>query len=293
VRTDVSQLVQLVDGMQQPPVGWAEIQRQQQSALRRYSTWSKFHNGPRRRGILLKRLGKYPDAVLVAGCQRSGTTMLTRIIAQSTGFRGLALTDDDELDAALALCGEIDLPGQARYCFQTTYLNEAYREYGTMGSSHRLIWVIRNPYSVVHSMIHNWKRFALSELYEACGLDGVKSGRLQRTGLPWPLGPSRLEKACLSYSAKTMQILEIRKLIAPARIFVADYDQMVRSPGVWLHAIFRFIDEPFNDAYGSMVRDDSIGKANALSASKRQLIEELCEPAYRTCLNLVSGAAFA
>jgi Sulfotransferase domain len=243
--------------------------------------------------MLLKRLGRYPDAVLVAGCQRSGTTMLTRIIAQATGFRGLALTHDDELDAALALCGEIDLPGQARYCFQTTYLNEAYREYGTMGSSHRLIWVVRNPYSVVHSMIHNWKRFALSELYEACGLDGVNSSRLQRTGFPWPLGPSRLEKACLSYSAKTMQVLEIRKLIPPACIFVADYDQMVHSPGVWLHAIFRFIGEPFKDAYGAMVRADSIKKANTLSPRARRFIEELCEPAYRQCLTLVPSAAFS
>ena len=58
--------------------------------------------------------------------------MLTRVIAGSSDFRGLALTHDDELDAALALCGEIDLPSGPRYCLQTTYLNERYPEYGSL-----------------------------------------------------------------------------------------------------------------------------------------------------------------
>jgi hypothetical protein len=274
--------------MHQPPVGPDEIEPQQRSALRRCNTWRKFHSGPRTRGTLLKNLTKYPDAVLVAGCQRSGTTMLTRIIAQARGFRGLALTHDDELDAALALCGEIDLPGTSRYCFQTTYLNDAYPEYQTMGSGNRLIWVVRNPYSVVHSMVNNWRRFALTELYQACGLDTAASARLQRVGFPWPLGPSSLEKACLSYSAKSLQILAIRDLIPSSRVFVADYDRMVSSPRVWLTAIFRFIGEPFRDAYGSMVRGDSIKKANALSPDTRRFIQEICEPAYRQCLNAVS-----
>jgi Sulfotransferase domain len=285
-------MLRRLDGTHQPPVGPAEIEPRQRSALRRYNTWRKFHDGPRKRGSLLKNLTKYPDAVLVAGCQRSGTTMLTRIIAQAMGFRRLALTHDDELDAALALCDEIDLPGKSRYCFQTTYLNEAYREYRTMGSGNRLIWVVRNPYSVVHSMVNNWRRFALTELYEACGLDHTNSARLQRVGFPWPFGPSYLEKACLSYSAKTMQILEIRELIPPSRILVTDYDQMVKSPDVWLRAIFRFIGEPFDDAYSSMVRADSINKANALSPAARRFIHELCEPAYRRCLNAVSGPVF-
>ena len=72
--------------------------------------------------------------------------MLPRLIASSSGFRGLALTRDDELDAALALCGAIDLPPGPRYCLQTKFLNERYAEYGALDPSQLLIWVVRNPY---------------------------------------------------------------------------------------------------------------------------------------------------
>ena len=87
--------------------------------------------------------------------------MLTRLIAGAPGFTRLALTADDELDAALALAGLIDLPVGSRYCFQTTYLNECYADYRMLGPGQRLIWVLRNPYSVVYSMLYNWGRFAL------------------------------------------------------------------------------------------------------------------------------------
>ena len=60
-----------------------------------------------------------------------------------------ALTTDDELDAALALAGLVDLPLERRYCFQTTYLNERYEDYRTLDAGQRLIWVLRNHYSVV------------------------------------------------------------------------------------------------------------------------------------------------
>src|SRR5262245_47784686 len=113
--------------------------------LRRYRDWKRFHAGPRRDAApLLGALSRYPRAAMVAGCQRSGTTMLTRIIAASAGFRPLSLTRDDELDAALALCGAIELPVEHRYCFQTTYLNERYREYGNLRPENRLVWVVRH-----------------------------------------------------------------------------------------------------------------------------------------------------
>jgi ligand-binding sensor domain-containing protein len=36
---------------------------------------------------------------------------------------------DDELDAALILSGHVDHQQNGRYCFQTTYINECFREY--------------------------------------------------------------------------------------------------------------------------------------------------------------------
>lgn len=272
------------------PVQPNEVATAHRQVLRRFRSWRRFHHGPRQSPeLLLRKLSRYPNAVLVAGCQRSGTTMLTRIIAQSAGFRGLALTDDDELDAALALCGEVDLPLRARYCFQTTYLNERFPEYRIIGPDHRLIWVLRNPHSVVYSMVYNWRRFALNELYEGCGLTLAMTERLRNIRWPWPWGPSRIEKACLSYSAKTTQINAITQLVPPHQILVVDYDDLLQAPQEWLPRIFAFIGESYDPGYALSVCSSSLQKANLLSSPANHLIAAQAEPVYRDCLALVSS----
>jgi hypothetical protein len=271
------------------PVQPEEIAPEQRAALSRLRTWQRFHRGPRRSSRpLLGELARYPDAVLVAGCQRSGTTMLTRLIARSPGFRGLALTSDDELDAALALAGEIELPAGPRYCLQTTYLNERHPEYELMGPQNRLIWVLRNPRSVVYSMVYNWRRFALNELYASCGLRLAASPRQRHPGRPWPLGPSRIEKACLSYSGKTAQIKAIGPLVGTDRVLVLDYDELVTSPQEWLPRVFAFIGAPYDPSYAAGIRSSSLNKAQRLRDSAMRLIAETAEPVYRDCLGLVT-----
>jgi hypothetical protein len=213
--------------------------------------------------------------------------MLTRIIASSSGFWRLALTQDDELDAALALCGQVDLPLQARYCFQTTYLNERYSEYATLRPAQRLIWVLRDPHSVVHSMVYNWKRFALAELYAACG--APDSPRPYQPWRPWRRGPSRLEMACHAYRGKTRQILEIARRVPAAQLFVVDYDQLVQSPHEWLPRIFDFIHEPYREAYAQGVRSSSLKKAQDLTPAERHRIDEVALPAYDECSALRSA----
>lgn len=274
------------------PVQPHEIDPAQRPALHHYRSWRRFHFGPRLSPLpLFGNMKRYPQAVLVAGCQRSGTTMLTRLIAGSAGFRGLALTHDDELDAALALCGEVDLPLDVRYCFQTTYVNQRYPEYHMMGPENRLIWVLRNPHSVVYSMAHNWRRFALNELFEGCALTLAKTPRMKNYRWPWPWGPSRIEKACLSYCAKTAQIKEIMRLVVPRQVFVIDYDSLVRMPQEWLPRIFAFIDEPYDPEYARDVRSSSLRKAQGLSSAANSLIMTEAEPVYSDCLALVSSAA--
>lgn len=270
------------------PVRANEIVERERPVLTQYGTWRRFHFGPRMQFIpLMRNLGAYPDCLLVAGCQRSGTTMLTRIIANAAGFRPLRLTHDDELDAALALRGLVHLPGNTRYCFQTTYLNERYAEYGTLGPRQRLIWVLRRPSSVIYSMVYNWKRFALNELYASCGVSRAESNRQRRQRLPWPMGPSRLERACLSYAAKTSQIHAIAKLLPREQLLVVEYDQLVRQPHAWLPRIFAFAEEPYQARYAQAVRADSTGKADRLPAAARALVEKYAEPVFRECLALV------
>ena len=273
------------------PVQPHEIDAAQRPTLRRFRSWPRFHHGPRQSSQpLLSKLSRYPDAVLVAGCQRSGTTMLTRVIAQSASFRGLALTDDDELDIALALCGEVDLPIGARYCFQTTYVNERYPEYRMMGPNHRLIWVLRNPQAVVYSMVYNWRRFALNELYEGCGQTLAMTTRLRNVRRPWPCGPSRIEKAYLSYSAKTGQIKAISEMVPPHQVFVLDYDDLVKIPQEWLPQIFAFIGAPYDPGYAGSVRTSNRRKPERLSTAANRLIAEQAESVYRGCLALMPNA---
>jgi hypothetical protein len=264
----------------------ADLEPGQRSALRRYGTWRRFHHGPRSgTDPLLNAVGRYPNAVLVAGCQRSGTTMLARIIARSPQFTRLKLTHDDELDAALALCGQIDLPAQGRYCFQTTYLNERFIEYRKLRQDQRLVWVLRNPYSVVYSMVHNWKRFALNELYQGCCLP-VTTG-VQAITPPWPLGPSSFTKACKAYAAKAAQILSIRTIVSHAQLLVVDYDALVLEPYEWLGRIFAFIGALYETAFASAVRVVSLSQASQLTSRQQLQIRKIAEPTCRQCLKIL------
>jgi Sulfotransferase family len=249
--------------------------------LDRYGSWQRFHWGVRRRLPLLKSLSRYPRCVLVAGCQRSGTTMLARLIANAPGFTRLKLTGHDELDAALVLAGFIDLPQQRRYCFQTTYLNENFHEYRTLAADQRLIWVVRNPYSVVYSMLHNWRRFALNELYQGCGVPNAGRERMA-----WPFGPSRLTKACLAYRGKVAQIMSIRHLLSPEQLLVVDYDRLVAAPSDWLPGIFAFAEAPYDASIAREVHRGSGAEADRLSGSARRLIERLTWSTYRECVAL-------
>ena len=270
----------------------ASVPAVQRGSLERYGTWQRFHRGVRRDGTpLLQNLERYPRCVLVAGCQRSGTTMLTRLIAGAAGFTRLELTADDELDAALALAGLIDLPQERRYCFQTTYLNERFGEYRVMRSDQRLIWVLRNPYSVVYSMLHNWRRFGLNELYRGCGVQTTTSARLRRSGMMWPFGPSRIEKACLAYRGKVAQILEIRRLLRPEQLLTVDYDNLIALPHEWLPRIFAFAEAQYDATYAREVRVDSLKKADRLSASARRLVEQFALPTYRECIGLAAASS--
>ena len=270
------------------------IPESQHAWLDRYRTWQRFHRGIRKPGLpLLKNLPSYERCVLVAGCQRSGTTMLTRLIASAPGFARLRLTQDDELDAALALAGYVDLPRDRRYCFQTTYLNECFLDYRGLGPQQRLIWVLRNPYSVVHSMLHNWGRFALNELYDGCGVPSANSERLRRSKLVWPFGPSRVEKACLAYRGKVAQILSIRHLLRPEQLLTIDYDLLSAAPDEWLPRIFEFASATYHPSYARQVRRDPARKADALSSRMRRQVEQLAWPTYSECIVLAAGHGVA
>lgn len=215
--------------------------------------------------------------------------MLARIIFQSKGMVNYWVGKDDELDAALILSGRMQHTVQAgRYCFQTTYVNECYEEYYAHAGHFKMIWVLRNPYSTVHSLLHNWKRFAFNELFDASGVRLLDNREKERYELFGRLALSRLRRACLSYNGKTFQMFDLMEQLGRNHIFVADYDQLVTDVQRVLSAIYEFIDLPYETSYARSVSERSLGKAKRLKKRERAAIERLCMPVYERARSLLT-----
>jgi hypothetical protein len=256
---------------------------------RRITTWKKFARQVRSGECnLLARLDEFPNCILITGCQRSGTTMLSRTITQSEGMVNYWFGQDDELDAALILSGfELHTP-RGRYCFQTTYLNECLHEYYDHTNGHKIIWVLRNPFSVIYSMLYNWEDFALNELFEACGVHllNEKEKRFCKCFGTW--GMSRLKRACLSYTGKVSQVFALIKRLKQDTIIIIEYDNLVCNKNDILPLIYRFVDLAYKSKYAEMIHSESLRKSNLLSKRKYALIERMCMPIYNEAKKLVN-----
>lgn len=246
----------------------------------RITSWAQFDREVRFSGRrLLGELSRYENSILVAGCQRSGTTALSRLLTASEGMVSFQFGQDDELDAALILSGRVSCPSSGRFCFQTTYLNNSYAEYFEH-ANYRLIWVLRNPYSVIYSMLHNWKIGALNRLFRHCGhefLDPGEKWRYENIGV-WAF--SRLRKACLSYNAKITQTAGLADKLGSARMMIIDYDDLIRDKSVILPRIYEFVDLKYREEFLSRLHTKSLSKADKFTGKESRIIESVCMPHY-------------
>ena len=208
-------------------------------------SWGQFDRRVRFSGRkLLGRLDEFQSPILVAGCQRSGTTALSRLITGSEGMTDFQFSDDDELDAALLLSGWVPHSPHGRYCFQTTYLNNSYPEYFEH-DDYKLIWVLRNPASVIYSMLYNWKTAALNRLFLHCGaalLEDREQWRYRHLGA---FSIPRLRRACLSYNAKVSHVFKLRERLGNDRLFIIDYERMTHHKKAVLPMIYEYVDLPY------------------------------------------------
>lgn len=244
-------------------------------------SWAAFDRELRYRDDeLLSRLSAFNDVLLVAGCQRSGTTAVTRLLREALGTQYPRPTRDDELDAALILAGRVPFEPDGRCCFQTTYVNDRFHEY-FQHDNYRLVWIVRKPDAVVRSMLSNWSRGALNRLFRACGqtlLDDQGKTRYRRWG---SLALPRLEKACLSYAAKTAQVRQIAARIGPQRLFVADYDELLDHTNALLPRLFAFAGVNFDDVYlGRLGRSRRSTRDSGFNRAQQELIERICQEEY-------------
>jgi hypothetical protein len=199
-----------------------------------------------------------------------------------------SITRDDELDAALILNGTVQFETSERCCFQTTYLNDNFREYFEH-ADYRLIWIIRNPEAVVRSMLYHWRRGALNRLFRACGrhaLDEKSAMRFERFGT---FGFRRAEMACLSYNVKTAQVHEIAARLGPERLYILDYDDLIDRSHVLLPDVFSFASVSFDDRFLGRLRKRNKSAGEQLNESVRNQIRERCEHEYKRVVNLAKN----
>lgn len=251
------------------------------------TTWRQFTAQIRLKGrSMLKTLDAFPNAVLVTGCQRSGTTMLARIITQSEGMVNYWVGPDDELDAALILCGHTPVPSPGRYCFQTTYVDEYYQEYYTHEGNYKIIWVLRNPYSVVTSLLYNWKPRSLDGTFKRIGvgeLSGLDAMLYRLIGIK---AISRTQRACAVYKAKTLQLFELFDAFGPEKILIVDYDELVLQKETVLPNIYAFIALDYDPAYQEQIHRKSVTKKSRLNKKESRIIQRIAEPIYEKALLL-------
>lgn len=251
------------------------------NSVRGASEWQEFAKQVRaRQDKLLVCLDKFENAILVSGCQRSGSTMMARIISGSDGMAMYRFGKDDELDAALILAGAVAHEPAGRYCFQTTYLNERYPEYFDHQDRFKLIWMLRNPESVVYSMVYHWSDFALNELFCACGishLGGDDKLRYSRTGLR---AISPIRRAAMAYTGKVAQLFELVPRLGNEKIMVVEYDDVVGTPGRYLPRIYEHVGIPYRREYAAGIGRESLGKRRQLDTGERSVIRSICEDTY-------------
>lgn len=251
------------------------------------NSWAQFDRKIRFSGReLLGELDHYRNAILVAGCQRSGTTALSRLITRSDGMVKFQYGVDDELDAALLLSGWVPHQPRGRYCFQTTYLNNSYPEYFEH-DGYKLIWVLRNPGSVIYSMLYNWKRSALNRLFRHCGadlLDDEDKWKYKHFGA---ISIPRMIRACLSYNAKVSQCFMLSERIGKDRFLVVDYENIINNKDSVLPMIYDFVGLAYKSDYKELIHPGSLNKANKFYGKHRELLDNLCVPIYERACKLV------
>lgn len=237
---------------------------------------------------LLNRLDEFPDSILITGCQRSGGTMLSRVITGSEGMEKFWFSKDEELDAALILSGAVPHTPKGRYCFQTTYLNERWPEYLEHAGKFTMIWSLRNPYSVIYSMVYNWKRFALNELFLACGyahMDHADRVCFQRFGI---FGIAPIRRAAYAFVGKVGQLPELHRLLPEGNLHILEYDRLVRGKNELLPQLYDRIRLAYKPEYGQPISERSLGKKSRLTATEQAVVDRICGETYERALGLVN-----
>ena len=229
-------------------------------------SWSDFYSAMGDEPFLAN-LDDYPGALLIAGCDWSATTAITRLFKRLPPFADSSWGHDDELDGALLLAGRRERRAAGRNCFQTTYLRERYREYFEH-DDFKLVWIVREPQATVRSLLSSRSRALPAR--NVLGLSG-KSTAGQ--------GASRLEKACATYLASIRQTAELKERLGE-RLAIVDYDELAADRNRLLPALCRFAGVTCDAHVLRHLHGKSVRKGS-LASFEAAIVDQLALPAYR------------
>jgi hypothetical protein len=232
------------------------------------TSWEQFHLATAQRP-LLARLDDYGDALLIAGCDRSAATAVTRLFKRLSCFADSGYGHDDELDGALLLAGLRGREHPGRHCFQTSYVDRRFEEYFDH-SGYRLIWIVREPRAAVCSLLGDRQK---------------KPGRSAASTLGQ--GASRLEKACAAYIAAIEQTLELEERLG-ARVAIVDYDALAADRARLVPALCRFASVDCSAELLGHLHGKSVRKG-ALASWEASIVDELALGAYRRAISCRLG----
>ncbi len=207
--------------------------------------------------------------------------MLAKILAESEGIYDFKLGASDAcLDAGLILADVVDHPPlKERYCFQTTHVDERFEEYFEHDGDFRLIWCLRNPLSVVYSLVYNWTRWGLNTTFMRCGAERLEPKPMLFDMLG-AVTVDKLSKACMIYNAKVSQIFDLSSRLQSRGFVVVEYDELVRGKAAILPEIYNFLDVDYRPEYAEKILTSSLNKADRLTSSEVETINRLCGPVY-------------
>ena len=187
-----------------------------------------------------------------------------------------------ELFGALVLSGEGHYAAQGRHCFQLTYVYDGLSAYVGRSPTHKFVWVLRNPFSVIRSMLYNWDtQFSLNELFDVCGAALLSDEEKALYAHYGPTCFSLVKRAALSYNGKVSQVFSLYNALGAEQLLVLDYDALVADKLKVLPALYAFVDLPYHAHYADKIyRHTSRRKRRDLSEEDKAYIASLCLPVY-------------
>jgi hypothetical protein len=125
-------------------------------------------------------------------------------------------------------------------------------------------------------MLHDWRRRVARDRSPGARADELLRG--------W-IGPSRLDRACAAYVAKTKQTFALRDRLG-ARMAIVDYDDLVSHRGVLLPQLCEFADVPYDCELARLLRGKSAHRKHRLAEWEAEYVSRSCAEAYGRALDL-------